>query len=397
MTGSVPWSVNAVDPDAWADARDAARRSGQSVGEWLESAIRDAAVDRKPAPRGPVRTTPDAIEQRLDDIAERLEHFSRQAREPAPARNGRAEAALMASIEGLNERIDALSREVRSGDRSAPAADIRAAIQRLDDRIEHLMSRGRIAEAGASPELERKLENISRTIEAMGRRLEQENTRFDASPVPSTVDQLDAAVAEIMMRQSALDGTPPPRSMPRRESAPANAPDFSGLERQLKMMADDMQALRKSGMQSEALDGLRKEIGELAAKLGDLAPRRSLESLERAVDSIALRLDRAGGDGRQDETLTEVVDALHDIRSALAEVRPAESFASVEKDLRLLSGKLDGLGGQGVDGGAVERLQEQTAEIRDLLSGALPSDVLKALVEQIEMLVTKFEDRRAAP
>jgi localization factor PodJL len=216
MSGSVPWSVNAVDPDAWAGARDAARRSGQSVGEWLESAIRDAAVDRKPAARVPARATPDAIEQRLDDIAERLEHFSRQAREPAPARNGRAEAALLASIEGLNDRIDALSREVRSGDRNAPA-DIRAAIQRLDDRIEHLMSRGRIADAGASPELERKLENISRTIEAMSRRLEQENTRFDASPVPSTVDELDAAVAEIMMRQSALDGVAPPREMPRRD------------------------------------------------------------------------------------------------------------------------------------------------------------------------------------
>ena len=398
MTGSVPWSVNAVDPDAWADARDAARRSGQSVGEWLESAIRDAAIDRKPAARGPVRAAPDAIEQRLDDIAERLEHFSRQAREPAPARNGRAEAALMASIEGLNDRIDALSREVRSGDRNAPA-DIRAAIQRLDDRIEHLMSRGRIAEAGASPELERKLENISRTIEAMSRRLEQENTRFDASPVPSTVDELDAAVAEIMMRQSVLDGVAPPRSMPRREHAPAPsiAPDFSGLERQLKLMADDMQALRQTGLRSESTEAVRREIGELAAKLSDLAPRRSIESLERAVESIALRLDRPGANAPQDETLTEVVDALHDIRSALAEVRPAESFASVEKDLRALSGKLDGLGGQGLDGGAVERLQEQTAEIHDLLSGALPSDVLKALVEQIEMLVAKFEDRRAAP
>jgi localization factor PodJL len=162
-------------------------------------------------------------------------------------------------------------------------------------------------------------------------------------------------------------------------------------------MADDMQALRQTGLRSESTDAVRREIGELAAKLGDLAPRRSIESLERAVESIALRLDRPGANAPQDETLTEVVDALHDIRSALAEVRPAESFASVEKDLRSLSGKLDGLGGQGIDGGAVERLQEQTAEIRDLLSGALPSDVLKALVEQIEMLVAKFEERRAAP
>jgi localization factor PodJL len=394
MTGSVPWSINAVDPEAWADARDAARRSGQSVGEWLEAAIRDAANDRNPV-RAPARAAPDAIEQRLDDIADRLESFSRKAREPGPTRNGRNDTALLASIEALNERIDALSRDVRTEDRKGPA-EIRAAIQRLDERIEHVVSRGRLAEAGASPELERKLENISRTIEAMSQRLEQESRHFSAAPVPSTIDELDEAVAEIMMRQSVLDGVPPPREIPRRApvQAPPLAPDLSGLERQLKLMADEMQAMRQSGMKPDSLDAIRGEIGDLAGKLGELAPRRSLESIERAVESIAARLDRLGGrSGSQDETLTEVVDALQDIRSALAEVRPAESFASVESDLRGISNKLDGLGGRGVDGNAIARLQEQTAEIRDLLSDALSRDVLKALVEQIELLVAKFERR----
>jgi localization factor PodJL len=399
MAGSVPWSVNAVDPEAWADARDAARRSGQSVGEWLEAAIRNAANDRLP-PRTSANNHDHAtIERRLDDIAERIEHYSRQSREPAaPARPTRHDTALLSSIEALNGRIDSLSREVRDGERNGPA-EVRAALQRLDDRIEHMMSRGRVAEAGVAPELERKLEGISRSIEAMSRHLAQENARFeserrDAMPVPSTVDELDAAVAEIMMRQSVLDGTPP-RGLPRRERVSREAApsaDFSGLERQLKQMADEMQALRQTGLRDEAFSTLRKEIADLSAKFAELAPRRSLEAIERAVDSIALRVDRAGS-ARQDETLTEVVDALHDIRTALADVRPAESFVSVEKDLHALSNKLDSLGTRGLDSGAVALLHEQTAEIRELLSGALPSDVLKALVEQIEMLVAKFEER----
>lgn len=362
----VPWSVNAVDPDAWADARDAARRSGLSVGEWLEAAIRDAANDRgRPRAR-------------------------EQAREPAPARPSRNEAALLASIEALNGRIDGMVREIRASDRNGPA-DMRAAIERLDDRIENLVSHSHVASAGASPELELKLSEIANSIESMSLRLEQENAREAAAPAPSSIDELDAAIADIIMRQSTLDGV-----LPRREQAVA-APDLSGLERQLKVMADEMQALRRGSAQSEAVELVRREIGDLADRLGELAPRRLLESLESAVDAIAERLDRAPAGARGDEGVLGIAEALSDIREALADVRPAESFASVERDLHALASKLDGLKEPGVDGEALARLQAQTEEIRALLSSALPSDVLKALVDQIEMLVHKFERGQAAP
>src|SRR5580692_4551957 len=57
----VPWHVKGVRPDAREVARDAARRSGLSVGEWLNSLIIDAAAhddsaagdDREPVPHSP--------------------------------------------------------------------------------------------------------------------------------------------------------------------------------------------------------------------------------------------------------------------------------------------------------------------------------------------------------
>lgn len=390
MTASVPWSVSAVDPEAWATARDAARRSGLSVGEWLESAIRESAHEAGRPHRMPVRAVPEAIERRLDDLAERLDHFSRREPAEVPARGARREQAILDSIETLNQRIDALVRDMRGDDRNGPAA-VRSAIQRLDDRIEDVISRGQLAQSQASPELERKLEGISRTIESMSRRLEMENARYAAAPVPPSVDVLDAAVAEIMMRQSALDGTPPARE-PLRPSP--SAPDLSGLERQLKLMADEMQALRSVSVQDGTMDALRRELGMLANKLGELAPRRSLEALEESIESLVRRFDRVST-SRSDETLGDVVEALNEIRSALANVRPAESFASVEKDLQALSRKLDNLNVRGVDSDAVSRLQEQTAEIRELLASALPADGLRDVVEQIEGLVRKFES--AAP
>ena len=73
-----------------------------------------------------------------------------------------------------------------------------------EDRIDDLVTRGRIAGASVPAELERKLETISQTIDSMSRRLEMENRRYAASAVPASVDELDYAVAEIMMRQSTL-------------------------------------------------------------------------------------------------------------------------------------------------------------------------------------------------
>jgi localization factor PodJL len=167
-------------------------------------------------------------------------------------------------------------------------------------------------------------------------------------------------------------------------------PDLAGLEHQLKMMADEMQALRRASVQAESIETVRREVAELARTLSELAPRRSIESLERTIEALARRIDHASPAG-SDESTGEIIEALKEIRGALSDVRPAENFSAVEHDLQALSSKLDQLNARGIDGATVDRLQAQTGEIRELLANALPSDALKALVGQIEMLVHKFE------
>jgi len=43
MTSGVPWQVEGVRQQARATAQEAARRSGMSVGEWLDTVISDCA------------------------------------------------------------------------------------------------------------------------------------------------------------------------------------------------------------------------------------------------------------------------------------------------------------------------------------------------------------------
>ncbi len=177
--------------------------------------------------------------------------------------------------------------------------------------------------------------------------------------------------------------------------ASALAPDLSGLERQLKTMADEMQHLRRSSVQAPAIEQLRHQVMDLGRALADLAPRSSIEALERAIEVLTERIDLAARTEPR-ENYSQVASALGEIRAALAEVRPAESFSAVEADLQELSRKLDVLNVKGLDGATLARIQSELGEIRALLSSALPADVLKALVDQIEVLAHKLESSPAA-
>jgi localization factor PodJL len=398
MTASVPWSVNAVEPDTWATAREAARRSGLSVGEWLEAAIRETASERDAA-RAPAHRRPDSgrLERRLDDISEQLDHFMQHEPRARDKRGGREENVLVHSLDALTQRIETLIGDVRANDQGAPH-QIKTAIDRLDHRLETLFSQNRSAATAREPEIERKLSDIAGAIEAMSRRIEQENTRYVAPAASPSIAELDAAIAEITVRQAALDQGVRGGDLERRLTAidarfglgHRAGPDLAGLEHQLKTMADEMQALRRASVQAESIETVRREVAELARTLSELAPRRSIETLERTIEMLARRIDRASL-GASDESAGEIIDALKEIRGALADVRPAENFSAVERDLQALSGKLDQLNARGIDGATVDRLQAQTGEIRELLVNALPSDSLKTLVGQIEMLVHKFE------
>ena len=96
MNSGMPWEVSGVRPQARQTARDAARRAGMSIGEWLDSVISASAqadetavgrtaerdVDPKGDERGEKRsqtgTDRDLAElhQRLDDLGRRLGHMS---------------------------------------------------------------------------------------------------------------------------------------------------------------------------------------------------------------------------------------------------------------------------------------------------------------------------------
>ena len=262
MTAGVPWSVNAVERETWAAARDAARRAGLSVGEWLEQTIREGADEPHARRASHEQPRAGALEQRLDDISEQLDHLMRNGpQRVSPEGAARSDPALAAAVAALDNRVEALMRDIGAAERLVPS-QVDAAV-------------------------ERRLDALSQAIERMSRRAAHEPEHSIPSAVSPSIADLDDAIAEITVRQASLDDGAKGRMFDRRqgrigrraedrkpEPAPAPMHDFSGLERQLKAMADDMQHLRRSGGQAPALapdlSGLERQLKTMADEMQHL-------------------------------------------------------------------------------------------------------------------------------
>ena len=129
MSVGAPWSVKGIDPKAREIAKDLARRSGMTLGEWLNQMILDDAeeesAERKPASVGSERRA-------------RLRSVEGGLSVDAEARDAGLERVTRA-LEGLAQRIEAA--ELRSTQ----------AIGGVDRAVAGLLGRLETAERGQGP------------------------------------------------------------------------------------------------------------------------------------------------------------------------------------------------------------------------------------------------------
>ena len=87
MKPGIPWSVKGIEPETREAAKDAARRSGMTLGEWLNTKILDSAEEVEPAPVARHQRPSAARGEtsiRLEDIAEQLARIARREQNTAP-------------------------------------------------------------------------------------------------------------------------------------------------------------------------------------------------------------------------------------------------------------------------------------------------------------------------
>jgi localization factor PodJL len=387
---------------------DEARRQAERA---LDIAYADDAREAaRPAERSEaLRNREDLSELhgRLDQISSQLERLaqtdiaqrrlaSRQRLSPAPPSEAVAErAAALTGAPQAPPRAStqrspadppaATERAPAAADR-APAGDADASIERA---VAEITARQRVL-AGEAP--------VQSTLRAPPPSAPPLASTVPAAPPESRPARAENLRPEIATASFATGPAPAenPRpealqqQSPPHEPAPAPTVDLSGLERQLRQITSQIEALRPASGLEKAIEGLRADLSEIGRSITEALPRRAVESLEIEIKALAQRIDHSRECGLDTTALAGLERGLADVREALRGLTTAESLVGFDEAVRALTGKVDAIAAKD-DPAALQQLETAIGGLRGVVAHVASNDALTKVAEDVRALSAKVD------
>jgi len=407
MKSGGPWNLRGLRPEAREAARDAARRSGKSVGEWLNSVIQEdddgddygepmraadyqdedddfseeprrkgrrdsrpnrhrdhhrsrQGQDEPPRPsrhenRPPQRhrrheESGPPRRERYEDSPERMPQ--RRHEESGPPRRERYEEFPERMPQRRRERETELEREAAVA--REEFGEVHARLDRLTQQLE------RMARPSAPPRLTG-APAPQRYVRAAPQPRGEAPVSADLA-APGARNAVDAAVAEIAERQRALYGS----DLPVPPVAPAAQPAAEPAA--MQMAAPPPPSRQEPAEPAVDISNLEDQLRHITTRIESLRPSNELE---RVIKSF-----------RHD---------LSDISHQLTEALPRRAVESLEGEVRALATRLDQSRESGVDMGVLGGLERGLNEVRDALSGLTPAENLVGFDEAVKALSQKVD------
>jgi localization factor PodJL len=299
MTAAAPWSVKGIDPKAREVAKELARRSGMTLGEWLNRVI---------------------LEDDLPEDVTSEEHFSAR-----PYRVAIEAPKPFMSSPTFNARPDELGR-------------IAFALDRLTDRIEASETRTGLAISG----VEHSVRHAMARIETAEREHLAVATRFDAAAEQLAAEQ--ARASERMRRmETELSG---PRSAEAikllEEQVSRVVGQVAAADETTRATLSDLEArLAAAPAGADPAVAIEEAVSRLAQRLADAEGRTgdALDALRDSLVQLDQRMYAADGSvrGDMDHRLASLADDLtrrvEDARTEIAERLTATGTGPVEARL----------------------------------------------------------------
>ncbi len=276
MKPGIPWSVKGIEPDAREAAKQAARRSGMTLGEWLNSTIKDTADSKAVAPKPAQIARPrvqataprssHALERtasRLEDIAEHLSRLSRWETETATAYDMPVQRAENDTLHRVLSRVDSNERQTVEA--------FTAVNERLSILGRQIATSNKQRVEG-KPEDQQGYASLEKAVRGIVEHMETAEKR--------NRDNFKS-LTERMSAMSAKAAAAP------QEQVFKQAPAFSLLENRLSDLAKRVERSETSNTQTALPDLLKQELTELAGRIDTV--RDTAESLANRAQTQAVQ------------------------------------------------------------------------------------------------------------
>jgi localization factor PodJL len=345
MKSGGPWNLRGLRPETVAAAYEAARRSGVSVGQWLNELIEQNDGYDRASPRAA-----DHLHQGCGWPDEPAQDDYRYRTRPRPPRHDHDDG---------NAR-PAAARDVLS--------EVHARLDQLTDQLEQL-ARGKPALRGA-PTQPRQLLRLRGDLPV------DETGAVDAPafgarhqpdlPSPATAPQLVAEAAE-----------------------PEQRPEFPELEVQLRRITTQIESLRSTGL-DKVIAAFRSDLSDIRRQLTEALPREAVESLCVEVEALARRIERSRERTGDSEALAGIERGLAEVRDALRGMTTAESLVGFDEALKALAQKLDLIIAR-EDPAALRQLETAIGALRGVVSHVASNDALAKVAGDVGNLAAKID------
>ena len=381
MSAAAPWSVKGIDPKAREIAKDLARRSGMTLGEWLNSMIMEDGDEDEgytPLPRRPHAA--ESFERRgrhrrLDDAYGAGDESWQRLSASVDAIAARLEAAERRStvaIQGVDQAVNGLLRRLEAQDQNG-----RQYGRRLDDIAEELREghrRLRKFEQETGPKTLETFGKVEASLGALAGRL------YDIEERQRT------GVNELRQRMDAVEKTAGPGV-------------GSDLLAQVGARLDQAQART-----TEALRGLERSFAGLDQRLraaeGRIEPEgvreaarfeKLAETLSRQVEAnraeMMRRLDTAETENRIDRIERAVLAIGEQVKAS--ESRSAKAVESMGREVLRIAENLNG---------RVGRIESEGSQGLEQLGRTLTRKVeedIGRVAQGLEQRLVAADDRHA--
>lgn len=381
MSAAAPWSVKGIEPRAREIAKDLARRSGMTLGEWLNTMIMEDGDDEEGVV--PLSRRAHAAEsfdrrsrsRRVDDAYGGGEAPWQRLSASIDAIAGRLEAAERRStvaIQGVDQAVSGLVRRLDGQDEAG-----RSYGRRIDDIAEELREghrRLRKFEQEVGPKTAETFGKVETTLGALAGRL------YDIE------ERQRGSVNELRQRMDAVE----------KVAGPGAGAD---LLAQVGQRLDQAQ-----GRTTEALRGLERSFADLDQRLRAAESRvepegareaarfeKLAETLSRQVEAnraeMMRRMDTAETEGRMDR-IERAVLAIGDQVKA-SEERSARAVEAMGREVLRIAQNLNGRVGQ-IEADGPARLEQ----LGETLTRKVETDMGR-FAQGLEQRLVAADDRHA--